>query len=87
MDLPREKTETEATEVRKAEAEGEDSTDEEEFLECPKRMLAAGPQDNQVVIFMTDGSSPRHSSAINFAILMSFFAGLASATRHYFDQP
>ena len=62
--------------MRQAEDEGEDSTDEEEFEECPKRLLAAGPQDNQVVIFMTDGSSPSDSSAISFSILVSFFWAL-----------
>jgi len=47
MDLPQEEVGKAATFF----------SDEEE---CPERMLAAGPQDNQVVIFRRDGSS--HSS-------------------------
>jgi len=62
MDLPQERTERKATEVRKSAAFGFATflLDEEECMECPERMLAAGPQDNQVIIFRRDGSS--HSS-------------------------
>eukprot|EP00434_Breviolum_minutum_P020893 symbB.v1.2.018430.t1/scaffold1470.1/size116919/13 len=61
MDLPQERTERKATGVRKSAAFGFATffSDEEE---CPERMLAAGPQDNQVIIFRRDGSL--HSSCM-----------------------
>ena len=76
MDLPQERTERKATGVRKSAAFGFATffSDEEE---CPERMLAAGPQDNQVIIFRRDGSLHSHSSALSLSILMSFSPDLS----------
>lgn len=59
MDLPQEKEKKDKTHNEEDEEtrEGQEitSSDDEDLMDCPEKLLAPGPTDNQIVIFQRQG--------------------------------